>query len=285
MEKVKIGIIGVNGKYGKWLKSFFETQNCEVVGSDSALSGGHSLENVVEVSQVIVFSVPIDKAVDVVLETIPFSREDQLWLDVTSIKEPVVEAMLKSKAEVVGMHPMCAPPQQATLAGQTLVVCPARISKWSDWLERIIKATQAKVKVSLPKEHDKYMAVVQGLPHAFSLVMSSVIRELGLDPDEIMDYTSPFYRIALSLMGRILSQESELYANIQFCNPNISTMLDLLEKEVKSFHKIVGKKEKENFVDSFNANKNYFGRNNLNDADSLFKNLIDYIAKKSINTD
>lgn len=277
MKKIKVGIVGINGKYGKWLKKFFETQNCLVVGSDTTLPGGYSLEKVIRMSEVVIFSVPVDKAVAVVLEAIPFSRKTQLWLDVTSIKEPVVGAMLKSKAEVVGMHPMCAPPEQATLAGQTLVVCLARITNWSRWFESIIKDSHAKIKISSPEEHDKYMSVVQGLPHAFSLIMASVVKSLGLSPDEIMDYTSPFYRVALSLMGRILSQEPGLYADIQFCNPNISAVLNLLEKEIKGFRQTVEKKEKKIFIDNFNVSKNYFGPKNLNAANNLFKNLINHI--------
>lgn len=279
MKKIKVGIVGINGKYGKWLKNFFERQDCFVVGTDITPPNSYSLKEIVKMSEVVIFSIPIDKAVAVVLKAVPFSHKTQLWLDITSIKEPIINAMLKSRAEVVGMHPMCAPPKQTTLAGQTLVVCPSRIKNWSGWFKEITKASQAKIKISSPEEHDKYMAVVQGLPHAVSLIMSSVVKSLGLSPDEIMDYTSPFYRIVLSLMGRILSQDPELYANIQFCNPNILAILDLLDKEVKNFCRAVKKKEKKVFVENFNAGKNYFGPKNLNTANSLFNNLISYMSQ------
>ena len=57
-------------------------------------------------------------------------ERDRLWLDVTSVKEAPVQAMLASQAEVVGLHPMTAPPKAPTLKGRVMVVCEARLQHW-----------------------------------------------------------------------------------------------------------------------------------------------------------
>jgi prephenate dehydrogenase len=75
-------------------------------------------------------------------------------MDVTSVKQPAVEAMLESKAQVVGLHPMFRP--EVSFDGQTVVVCPARFTDpgWKTWVVNMLTATRAEIKWSTPAEHD-----------------------------------------------------------------------------------------------------------------------------------
>jgi len=48
-----------------------------------------------------------------------------------------VQAMLASQAEVVGLHPMTAPPKAPTLKGRVMVVCEARLRHWQPWVDSL----------------------------------------------------------------------------------------------------------------------------------------------------
>lgn len=278
MKSIKVGIIGVSGRYGLWLKRFFNEIGCEVFGSDI----GTIMTNqaVVEKADVVVFSVPISKTVQVIGEVIPFSKPEQLWLDITSLKKDSVEKMLESRAEVVGLHPMCAPTVR-NWRGQIVVVCLGRCVKWLGWVMEVLKESQAIIKMSSPDKHDFLMAFIQGLPYVCNLVMASVLRKMGVDMGESFEYITPFFRFNRCLMGRVLSQSAELYADIQMHNPHILPMLEVAKRELNEFCEIVVNGKKEGFVKEFNANKNYFGKNFVDTSSELFNNFICLMADLS----
>jgi len=58
------------------------------------------------------------------------------------------------------------------------------------------------------------MLFVQGLTHYVTLCMADSIRRLGMDIAATKEFTSPVYQIELSLVGRLLSQDPDLYADI-----------------------------------------------------------------------
>ena len=76
-------------------------------------------------ASLVIVSVPIHDTVRVIDEIAPFLTADQILCDLTSLKVKPVEAMLKSKADVIGLHPMFGP-TVSSLHHQTIIVCPAR---------------------------------------------------------------------------------------------------------------------------------------------------------------
>jgi prephenate dehydrogenase len=269
---MKVGIIGIKGSYGKWLKKFFESLGNEVVGSD--IDTDFSNEDVAKNSDVVIFSVPIDVTVKVIHSVLPYSRKDQLWMDVTSLKKDPVEAMMKSKAEVVGLHPMCGVPSSLDFKGQILLYCPARLKKWKSFVEDFLNSTKAEVKKISPDVHDKEMAIVQALPHAVILTMAMLIRHENVDVKKTLSSASPFYRIVFSLMGRILAQNPHLYADIQLNTPHVISLLDSLEKEIGTFKKIIKSGNKQKFLEEFNLSEKHFGKSSVDEAYTLFERLI-----------
>lgn len=277
-NQIVVGVIGCNGNYGRWLTMFFGRQGYKVIGSDI----GTQVTNrqVVEWADVVIFSVPIDQVVSVVESVVEYSRENQLFMDVTSIKGPAVEAMLKSKASVVGLHPMCAPPSSGgTLRGQVVIRCDARsASIWTPWVDEFLAATEATIKKSTSKEHDEKMAFIQALPHAVHLSMARVIREFNVDVNESMSYTSPFYKIAFGLMGRILSKEPGMYASIQMDNPLVPQILRAFEEETLHLREVIEEKDKSVFETEFKKTREHFGEEALSTADKFFDDIIGLMA-------
>ncbi|MDP1688747.1 MAG: prephenate dehydrogenase/arogenate dehydrogenase family protein [bacterium] len=276
-----VGIIGIKGKEGKFLEQLFIDFGCNVIGSDIVDGPEINARNieVVKKSDVVIFSVPPIEIVKVIKSLVEFGRSVQLWMDVASIKTAPVLAMLESRAEVVGLHPMCAPTTRS-LRGQTLIVCPERLYRWHEWLDKFLSWTEAKIKRCSPEKHDQIMAIVQGLIHAMQRTMASTIRSLNINVEETLSFASPVYRIALSLIGRILKQDAELYADIQMLNPHMPKVLGQAALELNELVETVVMQKKSEFVDKFILDRDHFGPNVLDDAYGLFEELSQLLADR-----
>jgi prephenate dehydrogenase len=216
-----IGIVGIAGRYGQWLNRRFQDMGYPVIGND-VLPGWLPLSELVQRADVVIFTVPIQQTISTIEAACAFSRPSQLWLDITSLKTDVMAAMLKSQADVIGLHPLCGP-DLPNWNGQTVAVCYGRVNEpaWETFLFGILKALKANFYVTDPIEHDRIMAYVQALPHALSMIMMGAFESLeehGLSVSEIEHYATPPYRLAVAAISRILAAHPELYADIQVLN-------------------------------------------------------------------
>ena len=259
VKSVTVGIIGIDGGFGRLLKGFFESLGCPVIGSDAKNPAGHNNAEVVERSDVVIFSVPIRDTPVVIRSLLPHIREDQLLMDVTSIKQPAVEAMLESPAQIVGLHPMFRP--EVSFDGQTVVVCPARLISpyWKTWLVNVLSATRARLKWSTAVEHDAYMLMVQVIPHLGNLTHALMLTETKTSVAESLEFTSPFYRIMFSLMGRLVSQNPGLYASIVMENPESLTMLERRIEIEQRLAEMIRNQDQTAFERLFTQARDHFG--------------------------
>jgi prephenate dehydrogenase len=167
--------------------------------------------------------------------------------------------MLQSKANVVGLHPMFGP-TVSSLKGQTIIICPARVEDAA--LQNLLAVFQnegARCTIATPEEHDRMMAVVQGLTHYVTLCMAESIRRLGIDITATQEFTSPVYQIELSLMGRLLSQDPDLYADILQQNPFVPEVLGACRSSAGELAEIIGSKDPELFRAFFGQNSRHLG--------------------------
>lgn len=267
-----VGIIGVNGKFGRALKTFFEDIGCKVIGSDK----GTELSNkqVVQQADVVIFAVPIRDTPRVVRSVNKYTRPNQLLMDITSVKTPAMKAMLESNAQVVGLHPMFAP--EVPFKGQTIVVCKTRrLSKsWQTWLQSVLIHTKSRIKWSTAKTHDKYMESVQASPQSANIVNALLIMAQGIDPKESLEYTSPFYKVMFSLMGRVLSQSPDLYAAIFMENPGVPRMLRKRISIEQQLLRLVLSKDYTRFRTLLKKVCEYFGEESVTRGNNLFRDML-----------
>lgn len=227
-----VGIVGNAGAYGRWLSRFLQDRmGLQVIGRDPAGDTRLSPYQLILQADVLVFSTPIRYAAPVIDEYVQLAagdEADRLWLDLTSIKQDPVEAMLRSRAEVAGLHPMTAPPKTDSLKGRVLAVCPARISRWQDWLDQLLHTLQAHCVEVEPTAHDRAMALVQGLAHASHMTQARVLAALAGDAGGmplLHALRTVGYELDLTVTGRILSGNPSIYEEIQFGNPHVLPVL------------------------------------------------------------
>ncbi|TWH08998.1 prephenate dehydrogenase [Pseudoxanthomonas taiwanensis J19] len=243
-----VGVVGSAGAYGRWLRRFFEDRmGLRVLGHDPADPGSDPSERLLAEADVLVFSVPIRDAATLIGDYVQRSagREaGRLWLDITSIKQAPVAAMLASRAEVVGLHPMTAPLKTPTLRGRVVVVCEERLEHWRGWVDQLLHALQGEYVRATPAHHDRVMALVQAMVHAVHLGQAGVLRsfagELG-GPAELMPYRSIGFEMDAAVAARILSLNPQVYEDIQFGNPHTVEVLSRLAAEIARLQVLVAR--------------------------------------------
>jgi prephenate dehydrogenase len=240
-----IGIVGSEGAYGRWLRAFFERRmGSTVLGHDPA-AASDPVERLLDDAQVLLFAAPIRRTVEVIdawRERSAGRERGRLWLDVTSIKQAPVDAMLRSQAEVVGLHPMTAPPKSPTLKGRVLAICEARLDAWRPWLGRLLDALQAECVRVDPAHHDRAMALIQAMGHATRLAQAGVLR--GYAPtlgslSSLLPLRTASFELDAATIARILSLNPVIYEDIQFGNPHVPEMLDRLLGELAALRGLV----------------------------------------------
>jgi prephenate dehydrogenase len=253
----RVGIIGGQGEMGRLFRGFFEKRGYQVDIAD--LKTPKSSKDVIESSDVVVFSVPLHRTVEIIEKNLAYLKPDQLVMDLTSLKVEPIHAMLKSKASVVGLHPMFGG-SISSFVGQTVIACPVRIdsSAWNRLKAEFEKEGMV-VKECSPEKHDKLMAVIQVLFHLSTMIQGRVIRELGIDIDETLGYTSPVYRTEICLLGRMFAQSEWLYSAISLMNPHTPQIINLIQAILNEYELWLKDKNLEALAEDFAKTRSHLG--------------------------
>jgi len=224
VKRVTIGIVGGNGQMGQWFKRFFTGAGHRVLLSD--LKTELRPKDIAPKSDVVILSVPLGAALKLSSEIGPLLQKEQLFMDFCSMKEDIVETMCRfSQAEVVGTHPLFGP-YPDTIDGQNMIICPKRGDRWRNWLENELKKEGAIVTRMTPEIHDRNMAVVQGLTHMLTVCLGRLLQKLNMNPKKAMLYSTPVFRINLDLIGRLLSQDLNLYDDLIGGNRHVPVVME-----------------------------------------------------------
>jgi prephenate dehydrogenase len=253
---MKVGIIGGTGRMGSLFGGVFERAGHEVLVCGRKKES--SCREIARECSLVMVSVPIRDTVPVIRKIAPLLSEDKVICDLTSLKTGPVAAMLDSAASVIGLHPMFGP-SITSLRGQTIIATPARISpETAASLLSIFEREGAKITFSTPEEHDRIMAVVQGLTHVVTLTVAGTMRRLGTTPAETEPFMSPVYQIEMGLVGRLLSQDPDLYGDILIKNPNIPPVLLACSEAMAELTGLILAGDTEGFRKSFSEDARHF---------------------------
>ena len=260
---------------GRFFAGVFQTAGWETVvsGRRTELTN----RDVAEMADLVLVSVPIRATAEVIREIAPLLSEDQVFCDLTSLKVEPVRAMLASRAEVIGLHPMFGP-GAVSLRGQTIVATPARCDPATlEGLLSVFRDQGAAITLSTPQDHDRMMAVIQGLTHFVTLAKAEAIRRTGADIAESLRFTSPIYRIEMGLVGRILAQDAGLYGDILQMNPAVPEVLARFEEAVRALREIVESGDADRFQEFFAANAAHYA-SYLESATEETDDLINHVV-------
>lgn len=209
-------------------------------------------------ADLVLVSVPI-AVTEAVIETLPQLPEHCILADVTSIKAKPLQAMLKQhQGPVVGLHPMFGP-QVATLAKQLIVVTEGRDTPAYQWLLDTLIRWGAQLYQTSAERHDEAMGFIQVMRHLSTFVYGAHLASEKADLQELLDLSSPIYRLELMMVGRLFAQNADLYADIILAHPENFAMM---RRYLESFTQVLGQLEqgdKSGFVEKFAEISDYFG--------------------------
>ncbi len=237
MNAIQIGIIGGTRGMGDWFARFFRQEGYAV--HVSGRNRGMDFAEMADTCQVVVVSVPIGATGAVIEKIGPHMRADALLMDLTSIKQGPVKAMLeKSVSEVIGCHPLFGPHIDSP-AGQRVVLCPVRTEKWYSWLKAILEKKGATVVETTPEIHDRMMALVQGLNHFNTIVMGLVLSKAGESFSELCRFATPAFQAKVELIQKVFCQNPTLYAEIVSVNPDVHQHIEACENIAAELKKLI----------------------------------------------
>ncbi len=246
MKDIQVGLIGGTGGMGEWFARFLRQEGYTV--HVSGRNRGMTSREMAAACSVVIVSVPIAATCQIIREVGPFMKKESLLMDLTSLKEEPVKAMLaSSRSEVIGLHPLFGP-SVPSMTGQNIILCPARTLQWHSWLRELLEKAGARVTETTPDRHDEMMALVQGLTHLNTIVMGLILDETGGDRRELEAFSTPTFRTKGALIETIFRGNPGLYAEIITGNPHMEQVTALYEKHLGKMMHLIKKKDRAGIV-------------------------------------
>lgn len=251
LEHYSIGIIGGTQGMGAFLARVFAQAGFPV--ETMGLESGPPAEQVAAQNDLVIVAVPIAATLEVIHRVGGCVRPGACLMDVTSLKRAPLAAMLDSVREdvdVVGTHPMFGP-QGVDFDRQKVVLCRGRGEAGFQRVKRLFESFGAETVEATPEEHDAQMALIQVLVHEKTMVLGSVLQRVNADLQRSLELASPIYKTELAMIGRMFSQQAELYADILTANPEAAKMSHVFEQEAAHFARAVSMGDRDALIARF----------------------------------
>ena len=282
---MKVAIIGGSGRMGRWFANFLLKDGREVVitgrnekkllevKSELGVEVATNAE-AVKSADVVLLSVPIDNFESVVQEIQPNIRLRQTVMEITSVKALPVEIMHKHiKAGLtLGVHPMFGP-GAGSIANQNFILTPTNGDETTlaQKVKEYLEAREARVILMTPQRHDEMMSVILGLPHFIALVSADTLLNLG-NLKQMEAIGGSTYKLLLTLVGSVISEDPEFYASLQMNLPNMAKIEELFQRNSKAWAELVENKNPRQFAHRMNILKDKLREDNP-DFEKAYQNM------------
>lgn len=166
--------------------------------------------------EIIILSLPVQFIENFLIKNSKIINKKSIVFDVCSVKIKPIELMKKylpPETQIVGTHPLFGPNSMKDGNKELkIVVTPVRVNNF----EKIISFINDKLKLTViektPLEHDKEMAIVQGITH----FIARALNEMEIKDSEMKTLSYSY----LFKMKEILENDSDdLFETIQKENP------------------------------------------------------------------
>ncbi len=272
-------IVGGHGQLGGLFARMFRLSGYEVkiLGSQDWARSDDLLEG----AGLVVVTVPIHLTEQVIakLNNLP---ENCILCDLTSIKSKPLNAMLEAHSgPVVGLHPMFGP-DVPSLAKQVVVYCNGRGKETYQWLLDQIEIWGGSLRNCEAEEHDHGMTLIQALRHFTSFAYGLHLCGENPNINNLLQLSSPIYRLELAMVGRLFAQDPNLYADIILSSDENIDMIRRFHQSFGDALVILEGGNKQAFVESFEKVGEWFGDHSqqfMEESQTLLKQANDAIHR------
>jgi len=252
----RITVIGGRGMMGRFFTSRLSAAGHKVnILEQDDWNQAHKL--LAEVDLVLV-CVPIEHTLDVIRKAARYLDPTTALADITSIKAPIVQAMLEyHPGPVLGLHPMFGSGVKSFLS-QNVVVCPGRSAEAFQWLLDLIKSEGGKLIVCTPEEHDQMMVVIQSIRHFSTFSLGVFLAEQGLDLSRSLEFSSPLYRLQLSMVSGLFALSAPLSVDIMLATQERRETIGRLATTYNRLAQLVGNMDRDTLIREFETVRSIF---------------------------
>ncbi len=289
MTQNKITIIGGSGGMGKVFGRYFKHHGFDVtiharnkerlkdVATEMGVNYEFSLERSVRQADIVMVTIPIKSTTGMIKSIGPYLKENALIFDITSIKKSVFEALedLKNTFPVncISLHPMFGPGIKDMKNYVMLVLKIGGTDKYemiiNDLLD-LFKSDGLIITETSPDIHDKRVALTLGVPHMLNILFLNLLQNADEPLNELTKYTGTTFLLQKVFAESIIQREMEMFGEIQMENQQFLRILEMLEKLIKKYRKLIENKDMKGFSEIFSQGLEY------SKEDNYFKNSYKY---------
>jgi prephenate dehydrogenase len=187
-------------------------------------------------------------------------HEGSLLMDIASVKRKPMESMkrfTKEGVEILGTHPLFGPTAKS-MQGQSIIFVPLREGRLYEEIYEMFRRNGARIEFLDAEKHDEIMSVVQGLTHFILISFGITLRDLNFDVEASRKFMSPTCEMLMDFVGRILHQDSHLYALIQ-TNLEMGKIDEAFLSVVNKLYELISDKKVDEFMEEMRMAKKHFG--------------------------
>jgi prephenate dehydrogenase len=227
------------------------------MSGQTGIAATASVADAIAGADYVLVSVPIEEFESAVTELSRVIAPGQVVIDITSTKTVPVDIMhrLLPAHLVLGGHPLFGPGAK-DIAHKNVILTPTNEAETvlAERVKAFLEKKEARVAVMSPREHDEMMSLVLGLSHFISLVAADTLLSAGeLRPMAAVG--SSTYKVLLTLIESVLSEDPELYASIQMNLPDVVRFERLFQERTREWVDMVAAKDRPEFVRRMKAMK------------------------------
>ncbi|WGY47762.1 bifunctional chorismate mutase/prephenate dehydrogenase [Vibrio sp. ABG19] len=255
-ELRSVVIIGGHGQLGGLFARMFKLSGypVKILGSKDWERADEMLSD----AGMVVVTVPIHLTLGVIekLNNLP---ADCILCDLTSVKSKPLKAMLAAhQGPVVGLHPMFGP-DVPSLAKQVIVYCDGRGEEHYQWLLKQFSIWGASLCQIDAAEHDHGMTLIQALRHFTSFAYGLHLSKVNPNLAQLLQLSSPIYRLELAMVGRLFGQDPNLYGDIILSSEENISMIEDFYRNFGEAVKLITDRDKQGFITHFDKVSQWFG--------------------------
>ncbi len=191
-------------------------------------------------SQIILSCLPESALAETLRRLGPGLRTDQIFADITSLKGPAMRIMAEGHpGPVVGTHPLFGPKARfsgsqsgigAGLGRRVAIVPGARaLPEHTALVEGLFQGMGCRTFQCSAKEHDRAMAMMQGLNFLDQLAFLSIVSTVS----RLDDFITPSFKRRLNAAQKFLHQDASLFITLARDNPYVQEMGEALLSELR----------------------------------------------------
>jgi|TARA_B100000700_G_C14954422_1_gene813257 chorismate mutase/prephenate dehydrogenase len=251
-----IVIVGGQGAMGQLFAQQFIRSGYDVRILDKEQQADS--EAILAGAKLVLVSVPIN-ALEQVVAALPTLDDDCLLVDITSVKQKPLKALMAAHSgPVVGLHPMFGP-DISHWVKQTVVVCEGRNHEVAKGLMAQLQIWGCQVVEMDAKKHDEAMQIIQVMRHLTTFVYGQFLAKQSHTLAELRSCSSPIYQLELMMVGRLFAQSPELYSDIMLAQfDDVEPLLASYQDTFADTLEKLKAGDKESLINAFANAKEYF---------------------------